>query len=336
MTTTLSRRGLLASATALPFASTAMASRPARAAGPAADAPWPDRPLRLILPFPAGSTPDLVARAIGPELSAGLGQPVVVDNRPGAGGNIGTDMAAKATDGHTICLSINGPITTAPALYRNLPYDPQRDLRPIAMAVRAPQLLVVTPGVPARSLAEFFAYVRANPGRLSFASVGAGSGGHLAMVELMAREGLRMEHVPYRGFPQAVLDMVAGRIETMVVTIGAVLPQVRDGQLIALACTGEHRAAEMPDVPTLAEAGIKDATSYGWSGLFAPASMPEPHRARLEALAVAGFRKPQVRQALENIGFEVMGLPSQDFARFIAAETERWGSLIRKLDIQAD
>ncbi|WP_075823135.1 tripartite tricarboxylate transporter substrate binding protein, partial [Roseomonas sp. TAS13] len=267
---------------------------------------------------------------------AGLGQPVVVDNRPGAGGNIGTDMAAKATDGHTICLSINGPITTAPALYRNLPYDPQRDLRPIAMAVRAPQLLVVTPGVPARSLAEFFAYVRANPGRLSFASVGAGSGGHLAMVELMAREGLRMEHVPYRGFPQAVLDMVAGRIETMVVTIGAVLPQVRDGQLIALACTGEHRAAEMPDVPTLAEAGIKDATSYGWSGLFAPASMPEPHRARLEALAVAGFRKPQVRQALENIGFEVMGLPSQDFARFIAAETERWGSLIRKLDIQAD
>ncbi|MFT8245071.1 Bug family tripartite tricarboxylate transporter substrate binding protein [Roseomonas sp. BN140053] len=324
------RRRFLAAAAALPAAALA---RPARAQAPAA---WPDRPLRLIVPFPAGSTPDLVARAIGPQLAAGLGQPVVVDNRAGAGGNIGTDMIAKATDGHTIGLSINAPITTAPALYGNLPYDPRRDLRPIAMAVRAPQLLVIAPGVPARDLRGFLAHVRANPGKLSFASVGAGSGGHLAMVELMAREGLQMEHVPYRGFPQAVLDLIAGRIETMVVTIGAVLPQVREGQAIALACTGEKRAPEVPEIPTLAEAGVSDATSYGWSGLFAPASMPEAHRARLEELAVAGFREPAVRAPMEAAGFEVMGLPAAEFARFIEEETNRWGGLIQRLGIRAE
>ncbi|UFN49586.1 tripartite tricarboxylate transporter substrate binding protein [Roseomonas sp. OT10] len=331
----LSRRPLLG--TGLALAGTALAPRAFAQGGvPGGGDGWPDRPVRLVVPFPGGSTPDLVARSIGGYLASHLGQPVVVDNRAGAGGNIGTDLVAKATDGHTIGLSINGPITTAPALFPSLPYDPLRDLRPIAMAVRAPQLLVIAPGVPARDLKGFLAHVKANPGKLSFGSVGAGSGGHLAMVELMAREGLRMEHIPYRGFPQAVLDLVAGRIETMIVTIGAVLPQVQEGKAIALASTGERRAPEVPEVPTLAEAGISDATSYGWSGLFAPAGMPEAHRARLEALAVAGFKEPVVRAPLEKAGFEVMGLSSRDFATFIAAETARWGGLIERLGIRAE
>ncbi|MFC0407850.1 Bug family tripartite tricarboxylate transporter substrate binding protein [Roseomonas elaeocarpi] len=324
---TLSRRALLGAGAALPL----LSAPRVRAA-----AVWPDKPLRLILPFPPGSTPDLVARAIGPVLAEGLGQPVVVDNRTGAGGNLGTDLIAKATDGHTIGLSINGPITTAPALYRNLPYDPQRDLHPIAMAVRAPQLLVVAPHIPARDYRSFVDYVKAHPDTLSYASVGAGSGGHLAMVELMAREGLDMQHVPYRGFPQAVVDLVADRVDASIATVGAVLPQVREKQLFALASTGETRAKDVPEVPTLAEAGLPDATSYGWSGLFAPATMPEEHRALLEKLAVEGFRREAVRRPLELVGFEVTGFPAAEFARFIAAETQRWGGLIERLHISPE
>ena len=265
-----------------------------------------------------------------------FGQPFVAENRSGAGGNLGTDLVAKATDGHTIGVSINGPLTTAPALNANLPYDPRRDLAPVSLLMRGAQLLLVHPDVPARTLAEFIAHARANPGRMSFGSVGAGSGGHLAMSDIMARAGIELVHVPYRGFPEATLDLVAGRIQAMVVIAAGVLPQVREGRVRALAVTADARIPQAPDIPTLAEAGMPNAASYAWIGLIAPASMPADRVARLSAEAQRGLTDPQTRARMEAVGFEVVASDPAQFAAFMAAESERWGGMIRRLGIRAD
>ena len=337
------RRALLAAPLA---AATALAPPAAQAQAqaqppqPQPPQPWPDRPLRLIVPFPAGSTPDSTGRAIAQHLGQVLGQPCVVENRPGAGGNIGTDAVAKATDGHTIGVSINGPLSTAPALFPGLPYDPVRDLAPVSLLVRGAQLLVVHPSVPAQDLAEFLALVRASPGRLSFGSVGSGSGGHLAMLDLLARGGApateAMLHVPYRGFPPAVLDLIAGRIDAMVLIAAGVLPQLRAGQVRALAVTAEARIPQAPEVPTLAESGIPGAASYAWNGLIAPAGMPAGRLARLAAEAQRALAAPETRRLLEAAGFEVVASDPEGLRRHMAEEAARWGGLIARLGIQAE
>ncbi len=305
-------------------------------ARPAAAQSWPDRPLRFIVPFPPGSTPDTTGRAVAAHFSRAFGQPCVVENRAGAGGNIGTDLVAKATDGHVVGLTINGPLSTAKALYPELPYDPAKDLAIASLLVRAAQILVVHPDVPARDLAGFIAHARANPGKLSFGSVGSGSGGHLAMVDVMARAGLEMVHVPYRGFPQATLDLVAGRIEAMIVASAAILPQLREGRVRALAVTAGQRIPQAPDVPTLAEAGLPDAESYAWNALIAPAGMPEGRVARLAEEAAKALAEPATRSALEAGGFEVVASGPAEATRFVAAETARWSGLIARLGIRAE
>ena len=321
---TLARRTLLATPALL------LAGRaPAQAA-------WPERPVRFIVPFPPGSTPDITGRAVAGHFARAFGQPFVVENRAGAGGNIGTDAVAKATDSHVIGLTINGPLSTAKALYPELPYDPAKDLAIASLLVRAAQLLVVHPAVPAQDLAGFIAHVRANPGKLSFGSVGSGSGSHLAMADLMARAGLDMLHVPYRGFPQAVLDLVAGRIEAMVIVSAGILPQLRDGRVRALAVTAEQRIPQAPEVPTLAEAGIADAASYAWNALIAPAATPPERVARLAAEAGRALAEPQTRSALEAGGFEVVASDPAAAARFVATETARWSGLIARLGIKAE
>ncbi len=308
----------------------------AAAANQAPEAPWPTRPVKVIVPFPPGSTPDTAGRAAANHFAAAFGQPFVAENRPGAGGTIGTDAVAKATDGHTIGVSINAPLSTAKALYPNLPYDPVKDLAPVSLLVRGAQMLVTHPNVPATDLAGFIAHAKANPGKLSFGSVGSGSGAHLAMVDLMSRAGLDMVHVPYRGFPQATLDLVGGRIEAMFVISAGILPQVQSGQARALAVTAETRIPQAPSVPTLAEAGLPDAASYAWIGLVAPASMPPAQVSRLAEEAKRGLGEPQTRAALERAGFEVVANGPTEFARFIAAETDRWGGLITRLGIKAE
>ena len=305
----------------------------ARAQGAAA---WPERPVRVIVPIPPGSTPDTAGRAVANHFSSAFGQPFVAENRPGAGGNIGTDAVAKATDGHTIGVSINAPLSTAKALYPNLPYDPVKDLAPVSLLVRGAQMLVVHPDVPATDLAGFIAHVKANPGKLSFGSVGSGSGAHLAMVDLMSRAGLDMVHVPYRGFPPATLDLVAGRIQAMFVISAGILPQVQSGQARALAVTAETRIPQAPEVPTLAEADLPDAESYAWIGLVAPAATPAPVAARLAEEARAALGDPRTRGVLEGAGFEIVASGPEEFTRFVAAETDRWGGLVRRLGITAD
>ncbi|TDH60066.1 tripartite tricarboxylate transporter substrate binding protein [Dankookia rubra] len=306
-------------------------------AGPVAAQPaWPDRPLRFIVPFPPGSTPDTTGRAIAAHFTRALGQPCVVENRAGAGGNIGTGLVAAATDGHVVGLTINGPLSTAKALYPDLSYDPARDLAVASLLVRGAQVLVVHPDVPARDLAGFVAHVRANAGKLSFGSVGSGSGGHLAMADLMARAGLEMVHVPYRGFPQAVLDLVAGRIETMILASAAILPQLREGRARALAVTAERRIPQAPDIPTLAESGFPGAESYAWNALIAPASMPADRVARLAEEAAKALAEPPTRAALEAGGFEVVASGPAEATRFVAAETARWSGLIARLGIRAE
>lgn len=326
MTTT--RRGLAA---ALPLLATLPSA--ARAQGA-----WPDRPLRFVVPFPGGSSPDLTGRVVSEHLARVLGQPVVVENRAGAGGNIGTDAIAKATDGHVIGLSINGPLSTAPALYPNLPYDPVKDLKAVSLLVRGPQFLVVNKDLPVTDLKGFLEHVRANPGKVAFGSVGSGSGGHLGMLDLLARAGggLEMLHVAYRGFPAATLDLVAGRIQAMMVTTAAVLPQVQAGQIRAIAVTSGNRFAPTPDVPTIAEQGVANAESYGWQILVVPAATPADRVARLAAEVQPGLREPAARQRLEGAGFEVMASTPAEAAAFLAEETERWGGMIRRLNIRLE
>ena len=323
------RRALLAAPLLLPVAGLAQGT------GPGAATPWPERPVKVIVPFPPGSTGDIVVRAIAPQLSQVFGQSFVAENRSGAGGNLGTDAVAKATDGHTLGVSINGPLTTAQVLYPALPFNAARDLVPISQLVRMAQVLVVRPGL-AVDFAGFVAHARANQGKLSFGSVGAGSAGHLAMEDFMARTGTRMLHVPYRGFPPAVVDLMAGRIDAMLASAAAVLPQMLDGKARGLAVTSGARMPQAPDVPTLAECGMVGAESYAFIGLVGPAGTPPARVARLAEEAKRALAAPNVHAAMEHAGFEVVGSDPASFAAFLAAERDRWGPLIRQRGITAE
>ncbi|MFZ6761779.1 Bug family tripartite tricarboxylate transporter substrate binding protein [Pseudoroseomonas sp. WGS1072] len=324
------RRSLLALGTAASAAS--LASFPMARA----QSGWPDRPVRFIVPFPGGSSPDLTGRLVAQHLADVLGQPVVVENKAGAGGNIGTDTVAKATDGLTLGLSINGPLSTAPALYRGLPYDPQKDLAMISLLVRGGQVLAVNRDLPVTDFAGFVAHARANPGKLTFGSVGAGSGGHLAMEDIKGRLGLTLEHVPYRGFPPAVLDLTAGRISAMVVTAAAILPQLREGTGRALAVTTEARMPQLPEVPTLVELGLDGAVSYGWQVMIAPTGTPAERVALLAREARRALSTERARQVMEAAAFEVVAGTPEEAAAYVAAEAARWGGLIRDLGLSLE
>ncbi|MBW8269971.1 Bug family tripartite tricarboxylate transporter substrate binding protein [Caldovatus aquaticus] len=320
----------------LAAASLAALASGARAQGGAEAAAWPQRPVRVIVPFPGGSTPDIAARAVAQHFQQVFGQPFVPDNRAGGGGTIGTDAIAKATDGHTIGVSIGGPASTARILNPALPYDPATDLAPVSLLTRLPFVLVVHPSVPARSVAELVAHAKAHPGALNYGSVGAGTLGHLLMAELAARHGLEMTHVPYRSVPQAVTELVAGRIQAMFAASGAVLGQVREGTVRGLAVSSDTRFAAVPDLPTLREAGEPVEGAYGWIGLFAPPGTPPERVARLAAEAGAALAAPQTRRALEAAGFEVVGSDPLALRMLVAAEIGRWGPLIRRLGIRPE
>ena len=298
---------------------------------------YPTKPVRVVVPYPAGSTPDIVGRTVAERLQKALGQPFVVENRSGAGGNIGAEAVAKApADGHTLLVAGNGPVAINKHLYKGLGYDPDRDLAPISLLASAPQMLVVKPELKLEDFKSFVEHVRRHPGRLSYASVGSGSASHLTMELLKSDARLFLVHIPYRGFPPAVTDMLAGNIDAMFAIIPAVLPQVRAGRMKGLAVTALKRSELAPEVPSVSELGLRQLESLAWIGLLAPAGTPPEIAARLSAEAVKGMRNPETREALGRQGFDVVASSPEEFSRWIRAESEKWSKVIRASGATAD
>jgi tripartite-type tricarboxylate transporter receptor subunit TctC len=298
---------------------------------------YPSRPVRLVVPFPAGSTPDIVGRALGQKLAAAWGQPVIIDNKPGAGANIGTAEVAKAApDGYTLLIGSNGPIAINKTLYDKLPFDPDRDLRPISLLAAAPQILAVHPAVPAADLKQFIEYARANPDKMSYGSVGAGSASHLTMELLKSQARIALVHVPYKGFPPVVTDLLSGRLQATFAIAPAVLPQIRAGRLRGIAVTSEKRTALAPDIPTVSEQGLPRFDATAWQGLLSPAGTPQEVLDKISLYTVASMHLPDVRELLGKQGFEVIGSTPGEFAAFIRAESAKWGAVVKATGAKAE
>jgi tripartite-type tricarboxylate transporter receptor subunit TctC len=299
------------------------------AAAPAATQPYPNRPIKIIVPFAPGGA-DVIARLVADRLSSALGQPVIIENRPGgAGGTVGTKAVTLADpDGYTLTLASPGPITVAPAVYKNLDYDPIRQLVPIAMIATSPFVLVVNPEVPAKSVGEFVAYSKANPGKVNYVSPGFGTSSHLFGELLKLRTGAEILHVPYRGATPAIADLVAGQVQMFFDNIRNLQSFIQSGKLRALAVTSEKRHPEMPELPTMIEAGIDGFVGFYWNGLLAPAGTPPAIINRINAIINDGL-KSDMRATVIKLGMEPKSGSPQDFAAFIADEVQRWNVVVR-------
>jgi tripartite-type tricarboxylate transporter receptor subunit TctC len=319
------RRLLLAGASTLAFA----ASPRLVAQG------WPSRPVKLILTAPPGSSIDVLGRLIAEQLRERLGQPVVSENRPQAGGTVGTDAVAKAApDGYTIGLSFTGPLTTAPFLYARLPYDPARDLAPVVLVGTAPNILAVASTVRVRTFAEFLAYARARPGQLNYASVGNGSASHLAMEMLKNEAGLYVVHIPFNGAPPAVQATAAGEVQIIMSNPTSLLPMIQAGRIRPLAVTGSQRWPQLKDLPTIAESGFPEFEAIAWNGFVAPAGTPRDAIARLNAEINAILKSPQMRPKIEAAGWDVAGGSPEAFATFMESERRRWQPVIARSGVK--
>ena len=289
-------------------------------------------PLRLVVPFPAGTTPDTLARLYGAAISGPLGQPVVVDNRAGGGGMIAAEFAARAApDGNTLFVGSNGTISINKHITDRMPFDPDRDFRPVAFLGVSMQVLVVRPGL-ATDLAGFLARARAE--EVNYASVGAGSAGHLFMAGLVNQLGLKGQHVPYRGAPQALLEIAAGRVEVMVAAIGSALPLIREGKVVALAVTGPGRDPLLPEVPSFEQAGVPGFALAVWNALFAQRAVPDATVGRIAAAIADAQRDESVRRGVTAAGFTVEALDPASMGRFIAEESARWGEIARATGVR--
>jgi tripartite-type tricarboxylate transporter receptor subunit TctC len=299
--------------------------------------PYPSKPVRVVIPYPPGSTPDIVGRTLSTKLQEAFGQPFVVDNRTGGGGNIGAEAVAKAApDGYTLLIGINGPAAINKFLYKDLAYDSDKDLLAVSLLASAPQMLVVNPSVAANDFKAFVEYLKRNPGRLSYGSAGSGSASHLTMELLKNDAHVFLVHIPYRGFPPAVTDLLSGNIQAMFAIIPAVLPQVRAGKLKALAVTGLKRSTSAPDVPSVAELGYPQLESLAWIGLLAPAGTANDVINRLQAEAVKAMRATDTRDVLGKQGFDVVGNSPAEFSAWIRAEQAKWSKVIKASGAVAD
>src|SRR5499425_1906267 len=300
-------------------------------AGAACAQAWPDRPIKFVVAAPAGSSIDVLARIIGDKFKDKLGQPVVVDNRPAAGGTAATDLVAKsAADGYTMLMSFNGPLAFAPHLYAKLPYDPQKDLAPVVITSSQPNVLAMTTSLPARSVQELVDYAKANPGKLSYASVGNGSSSHLTMELLKSTAGVDIVHVPFNGSPPAVTATIQGETQLMFAVMQPLQAQIQAGKLRALAVTTVKRFALLPDLPTIAESGYPGFEALAWNGVLVAAGTPRPIIERLNVEINAILKDPAVRSALNAQGFELIGGSPEDFAALIRSESAKWAPVIRK------
>ncbi len=298
---------------------------------------WPARPVKMVVSFPAGTTPDTVARVIAPRMQEALGQPVVVENRAGAGGNVAADAVAKSpADGYTLLVSTNAAVATNKVLFDKMPYDPERDLATISLLATAPQALVTHVSVPVKTFKEFLDYARRNPGRMSYGTTGSGSAAHLTMELLKADAKLFIVHIPYRGFPQAVTDTLAGNIHTMFAIIPGVLPHIKAGKLTPLAVTALKRSDLLPNVPSVKELGYPQLESLAWIGLLAPANTPPEVIERLHAEARKALTLPDSKRILTNAGFDVAGTSPAEFRAWQRSEIAKWGKVIRATGAKPD
>jgi tripartite-type tricarboxylate transporter receptor subunit TctC len=299
-------------------------------------AAWPSKPVKILVGFPAGTSPDLVARTLAEPLSKALGQPVIVENKPGAGGNIAADLVAKATDGHTIGVMINGNLTIAQLLNPKTPYDPAKDLAPISLVGTAPLVLAAPINAPGSTAAEFLAAARASGTQWSYGSPGVGTVGHIGMELLKARVGMAPVHVPYPGYPQVVNAMIGGQLQLSMLPPGLAMAQARAGKVKALGVTSAGRSTLAPEVASLSEAGVKDFQLEIWTAVAGPASLPPPVIAKLSGLLSEIARSPEVRQKLFQQGWQVAGTSADGLALRMKADYATLGKVIRERGIKAE
>lgn len=298
---------------------------------------YPTKPIRMICPFPPGGTTDVVARLVAQKLTEAWGQQVIVDNRPGAGGIIGTELAARTTpDGYTALL---GSITTHavnPALHKKLGFDPIKDFVPVSLVVSSPQLVAVHPSVPAKSVKEFIALAKAKPGQLNYASAGTGTSPHLTFELFKSMAGIDVAHVPYKGTGPAITDLVGGQVHAMITGVVALMPHIKANRLRGLGVTSAKRVDALPDLPTVAESGVPGFDVSSWFGVFLPAGTPRAIVAKMNQEIRRMLENPEVRKRLTNQGADPASSSPEEFAAYISSEMRRWGDVVRKTGARAD
>ena len=316
------------------LATTFLVCLPLVAAAQAGD--FPNRPIRIVVPFPPGGATDAAARIVATKMSEHWGQPVVVDNRAGAGGNVGSDLVAKSPpDGYTLVMGVTGSHAINTTLYSKMPYDPVADFVAISQVAVVPNVLVVHPSVPARNLAELVALAKKEPGKLNYASLGNGTAAHLGMEMLKAEAGIDIAHVPYKGSAPAMSDLLAGQVQMMVDGLPSALPQVKAGKLRAIALTSLHRAPALPDLPTIAET-YPGFYADAWSGLFAPKDTPQPVVDKLSAEVQRILKLPDVREKLAALGAEPVGSTQAEFAAHVKREIGKWAKVVKSSGAKVD
>ena len=298
---------------------------------------YPAKALRLIVPFPPGGPADALARLVGDKLSTSLGKAVVVDNRPGAGGNIGMELGARsAPDGYTLVLAPAGNLTVNPFLYRNVPYDVGRDFAPVTVIAAVPNVLVVHPSVPAKSVAELVRHAKAHPGTLNYSSPGNGSGAHLAGELFKSMTGVDTVHIPFNGIAPAVTAVVGGQVQMMFAGAPSALPQVKAGRLVALGVASPKRIAAAPELPTLAESGLPGFDVTSWYSIVVPSGTPNDIIARLRSEIAGALSQPDVQEKLAGLGAEPIGNTPTEFAAMLKVETAKWGKIVKDANIQVE
>ena len=302
-----------------------------------AQAAYPDKPVTIIVPFPPGGSTDTLARMMTPKMSEKLGQPVVVENKPGATGAIGaTQVKRSAPDGYTLLCASIGVWAVNPFLQKNLAYDPAKDFDLMTVAVRAPNVLVVNPSVPAKDVKELIAYLKQRPNKVTFASSGAGSSDHLSIALFWMTTGTNGIHVPYKGGGPAIADLVAGHAEASFQNLNVMTGHIKAGKLKALAVTGEKRSPLLPDVPTLEELGYKDMVVYSWQALGAPKGLPNEVRTAVQGAMMAALKDPDVAKKLTDPGFDVVASSQEEFAKFLQLELAKWKTVVEVGKITLD
>jgi len=298
---------------------------------------YPNRPIRMIAAVPAGGTPDVMARALAPHLVSALGQQIVIDNRGGAGGRIGIELAARsAADGYTLLISASGPITILPHVQRDVPYDARKDFAPIGLIATSPFLLLAHPSVPAKSVGDLIALAKKEPGQWNYASAGNGATNHLAMELFRSMAGIDLVHVPFKGAPQAVTDLLGGRVKLMFNSIAPVLGHIKAGRLQVYGISSLQRSPQLPDVPPIAEAGVPGYEMINWFGVMAPAKTPAPIVSRLSQVVVDALRAPETRSQFEALGTYPAGGGPAVLADVIAKEMERYAKVVKLAGVRVD